>query len=197
MQMLFPLLLAIATVCILAGCQAESPRTRRLDSPGGHQAEPQRELAQAKHEQAVELIEAGQLQAAEQALREALEADVTFGPAHNNLGKVYFEQGKLYEAAWRFEYAIELMPDQPEPHNNLGLVMEAARRLDAAIEHYEQAHELAPENVEILGNLVRSRLRRGDRGDEVRRQLQDLVLKDTRPEWVAWAHEQLSRIERN
>ncbi len=190
------LLIAIMIVSIvspLIGCQAQSSRPHRgADAAQSGAAQP--ELARAKHELALTAIDAGDIDAAEALLREALDADIMFGPAHNNLGKIYFQQRKLYEAAWRFEYAIKLMPDQPEPRNNLGLVLEHARRLDDAIVHYTDAHDLAPDNVEILGNLVRSRLRRGDRDSDVRRQLEDLVLKDTRPDWLAWAHEHLSRL---
>jgi tetratricopeptide (TPR) repeat protein len=88
---------------------------------------------------------------AEQLLKDALTADVTFGPAHNNLGKVYFHQNKHYLAAWEFEYAVKQMPDRYEPLNNLGLVHESVGKLDEAIDYFLQATMLSPRAAQPLG----------------------------------------------
>ncbi len=133
--------------------------------------------------------------AAEAALKAALEADIMCGPAHNNLGKVYYRQGKLYLAAWEFQYAMKLMPNQSEPPNNLGLVFEAVGKLDEATDSYGKAVVLAPENVEPLGNLARARVRRGDRQGDLVALLEKLVLRDTRPTWLAWEKSTLVRLQ--
>ena len=86
------------------------------------------------------------------------------------------------------------MPHQPEPRNNLGLVFEAIGRLDEAAKWYDEAVALEPDNPEILGNLARTLIRNGRRDDRTRQVLSDLVLKDTRPDWVAWAREQMALI---
>jgi Tfp pilus assembly protein PilF len=152
------------------------------------------ERAQELNRRAVELLEAGEWQEAEATLRRALVADVTYGPAHNNLGKAFFHQGRLYVAAWEFQYAAKLMPDQPEPKNNLGLVLEAAGKLDEAVNVYDEAVDLESDNVQFLGNLARARLRRGDEGPEVKQLLQALILRETRPQWLQWAKEHLARL---
>src|SRR5206468_4004250 len=108
------------------------------------------------------LLDNGDFQAAETELKAALSADITCRPAHNNLGKVYFHQNKLYLAAWEFQYAMKLMPNQPEPPDNLGLVFEIAGKLDDAADSYARAVALEPENVHALGNLARAHVRRGD-----------------------------------
>lgn len=151
--------------------------------------------AQAKNECGLDLLERNELDDAEAAFMDALNADVMFGPAHNNLGKVYYEQSKFYLAAWEFRYAIKLMPNQPEPRNNLGLVFEAADQIDKAVDYYAEALGVEPDNTEVLGNLVRARIDRGDRGEDIRELLRELVLKDTRPPWVRWARETLVRME--
>jgi Flp pilus assembly protein TadD len=148
--------------------------------------------ARAETERAIELFQNGEVEKAEQALQRALIADVTYGPAHNNLGRYYLSQGKYYLAAWEFEYAIRLMPERPEPHNNLGLLYEDVGRLDEAVKFYELAHDLQPEDPNFIGNLARARLRRGDSIGEVRQLLSDLLLRDTRCEWVDWAKENLA-----
>ncbi len=148
-------------------------------------------VAESKHKRALAFIRKLNLGQAEQLLREALMADINFGPAHNTLGKVYYDQRKFYLAAWEFEYAIKVMPERPEPHNNLGLVYEAVLRLDQAVEHYETAALHSPQKAEYLGNLVRARVRRGDHSADLRPMLEELILLDSRTEWVDWAKKQL------
>ena len=155
---------------------------------------PKRDTEQALRENdlAVSLIKQNKYDQAELTLRKALSVNVAFGPAHNNLGKVYYHQAKYYLAAWEFQYAIMLMPHHPEPKNNLGLVFEAVGKLDDAVDAYTQALNLQPDHPQMLGNLARARFRRGDRGEEITNLLSELIMKDTRPEWTAWAREKLA-----
>jgi Flp pilus assembly protein TadD len=118
-----------------------------------------------------------------------------YGPAHNNLGKAYFHQDKLYLAAWEFQYAMKLMPNTPEPRNNLGLVFESAGKLDDAVASYDEAMRLEPDNVQFIGNLARARVRRGDRDDDLRELLDKLVMRETRPDWADWARGQLATMK--
>lgn len=158
------------------------------------QADPHRDtdLAVEKHQRAIRLIERDQLERAEKLLHEALVADVTFGPAHNNLGKLYYQQHKLYLAAWEFEYATRLMPNRAEPLNNLGLVYETVGKINEAVEVFEIAHGIEPQNPEYLGNLCRARLQRGDQDDQTNDLLAELLMVDSRPQWLAWARERLA-----
>lgn len=138
------------------------------------------------------LLEEGKFEEAEGVLREALAADVSFGPAHNNLGKALYHQAKFYHAAWEFQYAIKLMPDQPEPRNNLGMVLESIGKLDDAVERYAEARERAPDNAQVLGNLARAKYQRGDKDEELQELLSEVAMKDDRPEWANWARERLA-----
>ena len=178
----------------LAGCghrdgASAAPYRTVTDEPGRDAG-----AAAEHHARAVRLIERKDWPAAETALKAALAADVMNGPAHNNLGKAYFHQGKLYLAAWEFQYAAKLMPNQPEPKNNLGLVFEAAGRLDDAVSSYDDAMQIEPDNPQFIGNLARARLRRGDADDSVRELLSELVLRETRPAWATWARERLAAM---
>jgi Tfp pilus assembly protein PilF len=150
--------------------------------------------AEQHNTKAVGMLERGDLAGAEAELKAALAADVMYGPAHNNLGKVYFHQDKLYLAAWEFQYAMKLMPNTPEPRNNLGLVFESAGKLDDAVASYDEAMRLEPDNVQFIGNLARARVRRGDRDDAVRELLGKLVMRETRPDWADWARGELARM---
>jgi Flp pilus assembly protein TadD len=83
------------------------------------------------------------------------------------------------------------MPQRPEPKNNMGLVYESVGRIDEAQAQYDAALVLSPDNAELIGNLARARIRKGLLDDRTRELLENLVLKDTRPDWVAWARERL------
>ena len=189
-----PMLISIATLCAiaaLAGCQNPSGSNSNYETIT---ADPNRRTDEAKrlHTEALESIRADKPEDAQRLLKRALDADVMFGPAHNNLGKLYFSQGRHYLAAWEFQYAARLMPDRPEPRNNLGLVFEAVGKLDQAVEQYTQARVAAPDNAQIVGNLARARMRRGDRDPELKGLLEEVVLKDERPDWREWARERLA-----
>jgi tetratricopeptide (TPR) repeat protein len=149
------------------------------------------ELARKKNEQALAALAKNDCDTAQRLLQESLVADVTFGPAHNNLGQLYFRPGKYYLAAWEFEYATRLMPDRAEPLNNLGLVYETVGKVDEAIVSYESAHGQSPENFEFLGNLVRAKWRQGERDEETIALMRELLYRDQRSAWRGWAQEAL------
>jgi tetratricopeptide (TPR) repeat protein len=140
------------------------------------------ETARKEHEKALKLLDKSQhgkpakLAEAEVHLQKALVADITYGPVHNSLGIVYMRQRKYYTAAWEFEYAAKLMPDNFEPLYNLGLLYETADKLENAIAYYEQAIALAPRNPVVIGNLAKAKLRDGRDFEEVRPLLQDACL---------------------
>jgi Tfp pilus assembly protein PilF len=175
---------------ILAGSAAGGGCASKKNTPPPRNTE----LARRENERAIELTEKGKYAEAERALRKAIAADVMFGPARNNLGLVYYHQGKLYPAAWEFQHAIKLMPYQPEPRNNLGLVFERAGKMGDAESSYRTAREMEPDNPEYIGNLARTKVRRGQRDDETRELLEELVMKDSRRAWKDWARLNLYRF---
>lgn len=187
----------LVTFMTLTACQPASSVSRH-GNPVDYRTVPGNtsrnlQLARQHHDRAIEFIDSGKHDQAEEQLKLALKVDVEYGPAHNNLGFLYFQQGKLYLAAWEFQHAAKTMPSHAEPRNNLGLVYERVGRLAEAIEQYQQAHELAPQRVEITGNLVRARIRIGDDAEDLVPMLRDVAMKDERPEWAQWARHQLGR----
>jgi Flp pilus assembly protein TadD len=203
----------VALAALVLGCQ-DSGRPTVVATASG----PNTELARQENDRAFALIQQGKHAEAEPILQRALAADVTFGPAHNNLGLVYFHfwmvgrdagtDGKgshsqgtaaaapsLYDAAREFDYASRLMPYQPDPRNNLGLVFEETGKFREAVELYERARKLAPDNPEYIGNLARVRVKRGDRDDETRKLLEELTFKDPRPDWQDWARMMLFQLK--
>ena len=183
--------LFIALLVLETGCSVFHKETARYQTIAGN---PNHDTDEARKQTAaaLKLIDKGDLEAAEQKLQKALIADVSYGSAHNNLGHIYFEQGKLYLAAWEFEYATRLMPEQASPYNNLGLVYEQVGRIPEAIENYQTALQLSHGSVEITANLVRARIRHGEISPETATLLNELALRDDRSVWREWALEQLN-----
>jgi len=130
---------------------------------------------------------------AETILREALTADLFFGPAHNNLGVLFLKQDKLYEAANEFEWAKKLLPGHPDPRVNLALVMERAGRTEEACASYEAALEVWPDYLPALQGLASLTLRGGDQEDpRLDGWLQEIGLRG-QDDWGGWARRELIR----
>ena len=184
------------SLTLAGGCASHSKKLadKGYETPSPDDSRRDSEKAEKHNAEAVEKMTLEDYAGAEVELKAALSADVMHGPAHNNLGKVYFHQGKLYLAAWEFQYAAKLMPSVPEPRNNLGMVFESVGKLDDAVASYDEARQRGPDNVQVLGNLARARIRRGDRDESVRQLLEQLVMRETRPQWADWARSQLSTI---
>jgi len=176
----------------LSGCAPSATKSQRLTL--ARDIHRDTDAARRLSAQALPLIDQAKWNDAEAILQNALDADITYGPAHNNLGTVYMNEGNLYQAAWEFQYAAKLMPYQPQPKNNLGLALEAAGKLDDAVTCYDQALQIEPDNPDVLGNEARARIRRGDKDDKVRQLLEKLQTIDTRPQWVEWARERLAML---
>ena len=134
----------------------------------------------------------GKIDVAKEKFLAAVDADLAYGPAHNNLGLMHYEQGNLYQAVLAFEQAMEFMPQDPTVLYNLALTLESAGKVYEALDLYMQASEMDPANPFFLGNLVRLRVRMGDHDPSLVAQLQDLVLIETRPDWRRWADHQLA-----
>lgn len=77
------------------------------------------ERARAFNGRGLALVEAGDFDGAEEAFRSAVAAEMGYAAAHNNLGLVLLEHGKLYEAALEFKYANRIDPSAVEPVTNL------------------------------------------------------------------------------
>ena len=180
--------IASLSLACLVGCQPTN-QTVHLTSDAVRDAAE----ARAKTDQAFDLIQRGRFTDAQPLLQQAIRLDGNYGPAHNNLGLVYYHDNRLYDAAWEFQTAIKLMPRQPQPHNNLGLVMESAGKLDEAEKSFVTANALESDNSEYAGNLARLRLRQGKHDEETRKLLELVVMKDRRADWLDWAKFNLSR----
>ncbi|MGO9244614.1 MAG: tetratricopeptide repeat protein, partial [Verrucomicrobiia bacterium] len=73
--------------------------------------------------------------------------------AHNNLGTVFWQEGKVREAIPLYEQALRIKPDYAEAHYNLGLALSQLGRVQEASEQYEQALRINSDYAEAHLNL--------------------------------------------
>jgi len=94
--------------------------------------------------------------------RDTLAKNPTAWIAHNNLGNVLRNQGKMQEAMWHYEQVLRFNPDYVESRKNLGFVFSLVGDDRAAIRQYEQVVQLTPNDVEARNNLGNALLRVGE-----------------------------------
>ncbi len=125
-------------------------------------------------------------------LRQALDADLYYGPAHNNLGIVYLNDGKLYKAAEEFDWARRLMPGHPDPRINLGIALERGGKIDEALDAYASAIEVYPNHLPAMEALTRLQLRSGQADEGTRAMLSEIAYRGA-AEWKQWATTQMAK----
>ncbi len=184
-------ILTLTTLMLMAfaaGC------SQQMGSPYQTPAEYTRDSIKAQQltQQAVDVM-ADSPAKAEQLLHDALAADVYHGPAHNNLGVMYLQQGQLYEAANEFEWARKLMPGHPDPRMNLALTLERAGRVDEAFATYQAALEVYPGHIPTIQAVTQLQLRRNRTNEYTDEYLREIALRGETDEWRDWAQMQLSQ----
>ena len=178
----------LACVAAQIGCATSGPhRERRSGSPYTTPSEASRDTvaAQRLHQEAAELMESDPARA-EVLLKEALAADLFYGPAHNNLGVLHLSRGELYEAASEFEWACKLMPGQPDPRVNLALVLESAGRTESALDAYATALEVSPGYLPAIQGLASLQLRTGQPDHRTPALLEEIAMRGDET-WRQWA----------
>lgn len=117
--------------------------------------------------------------------RSTLERNPAAWLAHNNLGLVLAERGRLAEARAHFEAARRLAPAVAEHHMNLGRLAIAEGSLDEAVRHLAEAARLDPGAANARSNLGVARLRQGRLDEAVSSLEEALRLAPAHPEATA------------
>jgi len=97
--------------------------------------------------------------------------------AHNNLGNVLFQKGRVDEAIAHYQKAIQIMPDFAEAQSNLGNALLQKGDVGAAIAHCQKALQSKPVNAKahsIFGNAL---LQKGDVGAAIAQYQKALQIK--------------------
>lgn len=173
---------AIVLVAVLAGCRTAPVGPYALPAAVVRSTSEAERLTQL----AGDLAE-GNPEQAEALLRQALTADLYHGPAHNNLGVLFLNRGKLYEASIEFEWARKLMPGHPDPRTNLAIALERAGRTSEAIESYRAALEVAPEDLAATQGIAMAMVRAGKDDPALGRWLDRIALAGESDSWRVWA----------
>ncbi len=188
----------VAVSCVIAifigGCS-----TSKKTDPYAPVSEATRDTAKATalNNEALPFMDKGDIPSmnkAEALLRQALAADLYFGPAHNNLGVIYLQEGKYYEAAGEFEWARRLLPGHPDPRVNLAMTLESAGRSDDAIATYRTALEVYPDYIAAAQGLARLQLKSGKADEKTPALLRVIAMQGETPEWRDWAKGELTRV---
>jgi tetratricopeptide (TPR) repeat protein len=180
--------IAIVFVPVL-GTQCHTAPTGPYDPPG----EASRETAAAEKlsREAADLMSKDPSEA-ERLLREALTKDLFFGPAHNNLGVLFLNGGKLYEAAGEFEWARKLLPGHPDPRVNLAITLERAGRTDEALTTYSAALEVCADYLPAIEGLASLTARTGKHDDRMQPWVREITMRAESATWREWATAQLA-----
>ena len=184
-------------ICLALLALLSTPGCRILerDSDSIHSSIASREISPKAifhNSKGLKYLSQGKTGKAETHFLKAIDYDSAFAAAHNNLGNMLLSRRDLYQAAWEFHRASELEPNSIEPLVNLGLIHDEADRLEEAAEFYQQALQINPRSPIALGNLVRVRIKQDNDPIEIHNMLRELVLLDSRREWVDWAQELLA-----
>ena len=102
--------------------------------------------------------------------------------AHNDLGSIRYDAGRLPEATAEFAEAVRLNPDYAEARNNLGVALADAGHLAEAVDQYNRALQLKPGYANARCNLGNALLRMGRSAEAVGEYRQALRLKPDFPE---------------
>lgn len=129
----------------------------------GHR-EARNNLARCHHNQAMTLVGQGELEAAGESLRLALEIDEGFADAWSNLGSLLNQLGRPQEAETACRRALELNPKDPDARANLALILEHASRLEDALETAETGLAQAADHpwLRLAAAKAERRLNRGE-----------------------------------
>jgi tetratricopeptide (TPR) repeat protein len=183
-QIAFVATIAAALVC---GC-AQSQVPSEQDRVQQRRAEmlQRRAEALALAREAGDKIDAGKHKEAQSLLNEALDKDPYSFAARNNLGVLYLQQRRYYDAAQAFEQASKLEPAAALPYYNLGRLLEQTYRWEQAARQYELALARQPDFLPAMEQLSQCYMRLDRQPQRVKELLDRASRLEHRPEWLEW-----------
>ncbi|HEV7960415.1 MAG TPA: methyltransferase domain-containing protein, partial [Rhizomicrobium sp.] len=102
-----------------------------------------------------------------------------FAGAHDNLGTLLWEQGKLEEAEASTRRALALAPSFAQALGNLGSMLKDQGRLDEAAAVYRQLLQIRPEDIDGLNGLASVLAARGEAARALETVHRSLLIRET------------------
>ena len=119
------------------------------------------------------------------AYQEAVRADPTNAPAHNELGTLLFQGGRSGEAIAEFKRATECDPSYALAYYNYAFSSRKAGRFQEAVGAYQRYEQLKPEDPDAKFGLAES-LHALGRNAEAVQAYEAYAAQETRPSEQAW-----------
>jgi protein O-mannosyl-transferase len=113
--------------------------------------------------------------------RDTIAANPACWMAHNNLGNIFTDKGRIDEALREYEEVIRLQPDNADAHNNLGTCLTRKGQTDAAIRQFQEALSLQSDNANAHFNLGAALDQKGQADEAIRHYRESLRIKANNP----------------
>ena len=97
--------------------------------------------------------------------KKAVELDLDFKPARNNLGGIYLLEGRPQDAAKEFLAITRIDPRDSQAYFNLARAELATKQEAAGLRHLRQAYDLSPDSLDYAMALGRLYLDQGRKED--------------------------------
>lgn len=187
---------AMAVLVLLASAALTGCSSAHRSGPYQSSGDAQRNtvLAESLTQRAAAIIDRDPPRA-EELLREALTADIFYGPAHNNLGVLLLSAGDLAGAATEFQWAAKLLPDNADPRLNLAITLERAGRIDEALSGYAAVLEVSPDHVPTMQAMAICQTRHDRYDDRTPNLLREIAMRGESDVWKSWARTQMAMLD--
>jgi predicted O-linked N-acetylglucosamine transferase (SPINDLY family) len=94
---------------------------------------------------AIDHLQAGNLQQAEQIFKEILLVQPDNVTALHFTGVIYYQRKQYAQSIHYIREALSHAPDYADAHNNLGIILQESGQIEEAIQHYKEAIALNPD----------------------------------------------------
>lgn len=199
-----PALSVCLALIFLSACGGSHTRSPYTDDVEGYQRNIQ--LGEVYYQKAMDLLHEAPLgndsegnsesEQIEKFLHQALAADLYHGPAHNNLGVLYMNQDRLYDAANEFTWARKLLPGHPDPRVNLAAVLDAGGQSSDALAAAHSALEIQPQYIPALQTIALIQVRERTTDKETLAMLDIIRYRGESKQWRDWATNHLSKLKK-
>jgi len=139
------LLLVLLLSLSMLGCQNMHQNNKRTVQQHWNQAR-----SQLGYDLADRQYKAGEFSKALTSVKNVIEINPQFTPAHILMGRILMEQNRLGPAQRSFESTLKLDPCCVEAHYSLGILWEKRGSLERALESYQKARHLQSKHAPYL-----------------------------------------------